>query len=67
MMENLKMEIFEQMEMERKIAERNEKARNYSKQVEKEKNKAKLALSIIGGAIATLPVFYMMLFIIAIA
>lgn len=65
-MKGLKMEIFEQMERERKIEERNERAKQYSKRTEREKNKAKLALSIIGGAIASLPFLYGMLFIITI-
>lgn len=66
-MDGLKMEIFEQMERERKIEERNTKARRYSRKVEREKNKAKLALSIIGGAIASLPFFYMVCFIVTLA
>ena len=44
------------------------KAKNYSESVarksRKEKAKAKLALSIIGGAFLSLPLFYGMLFVI---
>lgn len=60
-MNNLKMEIFCQLEEERK-------AKAYSEQVtrkaKREKAKAKLALSIIGGAAMSIPVLYGMLFFI---
>ena len=52
--------------MEMEYAER--KAREYSNLVarksRKEKAKAKLALSIIGGAFLSLPLFYGMLFVV---
>lgn len=63
-MNNLKMEIFCQLEEERKITERNNKAKAYSAKAKKEKAKAKLALSIIGGAFLSLPLFYGMLFVV---
>lgn len=63
-MNNLKMEIFCQLEEERKITERNNKAKAYSAKAKREKAKTKLALSIIGGAAMSVPVLYGMLFFI---
>lgn len=62
----LKLEIFQQMEKERILKQRERNARKYSAKVNVEKEKTKLALSIIGGAIACLPILYGMLFLITI-
>lgn len=54
----LKLEIFQQIEDERKLAERNKRAALYSRKCNREKAKAKLVLSIIGQTIIALPVFW---------
>lgn len=54
----LKLEIFQQIEAERELAERNKRAAIYSRKCCREKAKVKLALSIIGQAIIALPVFW---------
>lgn len=59
----LKMEIFEEIERENRLATRNAKAYAYSAKCKHKKSSAKIALSLIGQAILWLPILYGMLFI----
>lgn len=65
-MEQLKLEIFQQIEVERELAERNKRAVRYSRKRNHKKAKAKLVLSIIGQAIIALPVFWGLLVVVSI-
>ena len=64
-MNNLKMEIFRQLEEERKAKAYSEQViRKAKREKAKAKAKVKLALSIIGGAAMSVPFLYGMLFLV---
>lgn len=64
-MNNLKMEIFCQLEEERKAKAYSEQVtRKAKREKAKAKAKVKLALSIIGGAAMSVPFLYGMLFLV---
>ena len=66
-MNNLKMEIFRQLEEERKAKAYSEQVIRKAKREKakaKAKAKVKLALSIIGGAAMSVPFLYGMLFLV---